>query len=71
MSRFITVVGPLATKQDAAQSMQALGESNHSVYSMGEDENERWFVERDTQAPASTIFGYTWDHIQSKQQGKA
>lgn len=67
MSRYITVVGPLSSKDEANQTMKALGESNHSVYSMGQDEDTKWFIERDTQAPANTIFGYTWQDIQNKQ----
>ena len=75
MNTTITVVGPLTTKEAAEQTATALGRANHSVYSMalkdadGYDTDERaWYVERDTSAPSDTIFGYSWEAIQAKQQ---
>lgn len=70
----ITVAGPF-NETAARETAQALGEANHSVYSRGrvdaegyETEERDWFVERDTDAPTSLIFGYAWADIQRRQQ---
>ncbi len=70
----ITVAGPF-TEHEARDTAKALGEINHSVYSRsrvdaeGYETDERdWFVERDTEAPADRIFGYSWAEIQAFQQ---
>lgn len=70
----ITVAGPFS-ETEARETARALGEINHSVYSRsrvdaeGYETDERdWFVERDTDAPTSLIFGYAWTDIQRMQQ---
>ena len=70
----ITVAGPFQ-EQEARNTAKALGESNHSVYSRAlldadgfETDVRVWFVERDTEAPAERIFGYSWAEIQARQQ---
>jgi hypothetical protein len=70
----VTVAGPF-DEQSARDTAAALGDSNHSVYSRairdaeGYDTDAReWFVERDNDAPAARIFGYSWAEIQRKQQ---
>ena len=70
----ITVAGPFS-ETEARETARALGETNHSVYSRsrvdaeGYETGERdWFVERDTDAPATLIFGHTWADIQRMQQ---
>jgi hypothetical protein len=72
----ITVAGPFS-ETEARETARALGETNHSVYSRsrvdaeGYETDERdWFVERDTDAPTSLIFGYTWADIQRMQQNR-
>lgn len=70
----ITVAGPF-TEHEARDTAKALGERNHSVYSKAlldangfETDGRIWFVERDTEAPADRIFGYSWTEIQAFQQ---
>jgi len=70
----ITVAGPFS-EQEARDTARALGDSNHSVFSkalVGADGFETgesdWFVERDTEAPTTKIFGYDWADIQARQQ---
>lgn len=70
----ITVAGPFS-ETEARETARALGEINHSVYSRSrvdaegyETDGRDWFVERDTDAPTSLIFGYAWTDIQRMQQ---
>ena len=65
---WVTVVGPLKTREEAENTMRALGESNHSVYSTQDGDNLAYFVERNLDAQPERIFGYSWDEIQAKQQ---
>lgn len=73
-SRFVTVAGPFGEKA-AKETALALGESNHSVYSKERVDADGygtgvsdWFVERDTAATPSKIFGYDFADIQAMQQ---
>lgn len=70
-----TVAGPFG-EQAARDTAKALGDRNHSVYSMavkdaeGYDTDERqWFVERDESVVPDRILGYDWAQIQRMQQG--
>ena len=70
----VTVAGPFA-EQAARETAKALGDSNHSVYAKAlvdvdgcETDGREWYVERDTEAVPTRIFGYDWSEIQAKQQ---
>lgn len=62
---WIDVVGPLKSKAEAVETMRALGEANHAVYSR--NDGQEWFVERNVDMPSSSIFGMSWEEIQNKQ----
>lgn len=62
------------TKQEAEQTAEALGRSNHSVYGVYRKDDEGYtldvcdyFVERDLNAMPDRIFGMTWEEIKRKQ----
>ena len=70
----VPVAGPFS-ESAARETAKALGEANHSVYSKAipdaegcETDARNWYVERDTAAVPTRIFGYDWAEIQAKQQ---
>ena len=60
-----TVCGPLKSKADAIATVEQMGRSNHSWYSM-KDETE-FYVERHLDLMPERILGYTWSELQDKQ----
>lgn len=72
--RLVTVIGPLATEQEARDTCSVLGDKNHSVYSRAihdsdgfETDNREWYVERDLDIVPNILFGMSWDEIRGKQ----
>ena len=79
----ITVVGPLATRQEAIDTMNALGYKNHSYYGEAKDKIDPetgeeytdhddclWYVERLLNVVPDTIFGRPLAEIERMQGGK-
>lgn len=67
MSTIQTVAGPFKTRQDAAETADAIDKNRCSVYSREVSGVETFFVERDSAIQPAKLFGYPVQGFMARQ----